>query len=329
MFGFIVTFLGLSALILVHEAGHFAAAKWFGMRVDEFGIGFPPRIASFRRGETRYSVNSLPLGGFVRLYGELDDAGERSFVRYGVLPRAIVLVGGVFMNFVAGWLIFSTVFWIGSPAGVFVTDVMPGSPAMAAGVKPGDMIAGFVDPAAFSASIALRTAPTATFSIIRGGATIPIVASPRMDPPPGEGSLGLVLAADGAAAEGFLSGLSHGFIAAVSIAWAVVIGLGSLFSTPEAVVGPVGIFSIAIGAGHLGLAHVLQLLGVISLNLAVLNLLPIPALDGGRLVFMAIEVIRRKKFPAHAEMRAHAMGFALLLALIVSVTLKDVFALFS
>lgn len=329
MFGFIVIFLGLSGLIVVHEIGHFSAAKFFGMRVDEFGIGFPPRLISRVRGETRYSLNSLPLGGFVRLHGELDDAGDRSFVRYGFFPRAVVLLAGVFMNFVAGWLIFSSVFWIGSPDAVFVTDVVAGSPAEAAGIEQGDMIAGFADPFAFSSYVGSQSTPTIPFSVIRSGETIPVAPAFRPDPPPGEGALGLVLAGGGTAPLGFFAGLSRGFLAAVSLSWAVVVGLGSLFVEPESVVGPVGIFSIAIGTGHSGLVPVLELLGVISLNLAVLNLLPIPALDGGRLVFIAFEALRRRKFAPHAEMRAHAAGFAFLMALVIFVTFKDILRIFS
>ena len=329
MFGFIVTFLGLSALILVHELGHFAAAKFFGMRVDEFGIGFPPRLLSFSRGETRYSLNSLPLGGFVRLHGELDDAGDRSFTRYRFFPRAVVLLAGVFMNFAAGWLVFSAVFWIGFPAAVFVTDVMPGSPAEAAGIERGDMIAGFGDPAAFSAFVASASGSAVPFSVVRSGEAIPVAPALRADPPPGEGSLGLVLSGGAAAPLGFLAAIARGFLAALSLSWAVISGLGSLFAQPESVVGPVGIFSIAIGTGHLGFVPVLELLGVISLNLAVLNLLPIPALDGGRLLFMAFEAVRRKKFAPHAEVRAHAAGFALLMALVIFVTFKDVIRIFS
>lgn len=329
MFGFIVTFLGLSALILVHELGHFAAAKFFGMRVDEFGIGFPPRLFSIQRGETRYSVNSLPLGGFVRLHGELDDDGDRSFTRYGFFPRAVVLLAGVCMNFLAGFLIFSSVFWIGSPVAVYVAGVMPGSPAEIAGVKQGDMIAGFADPGAFSDFISAQDTAVVPFSVIRSSETIPITASLRPNPPPGEGSLGLVLSAIGSAPLGFFAGISRGFFAAISLSLAVVSGLDSLFTEPESVVGPVGIFSIAVSTGHLGLVPVLELLGVISLNLAVLNLLPIPALDGGRLVFMTFEAIRRKKFAPRAEVRAHAAGFAFLMALVVFVTFKDIIKIFS
>jgi len=319
----------LSGLILVHELGHFSVAKLFGMHVEEFGIGFPPRLFSFRYRETRYSVNSLPLGGFVRLHGELDDAGERSFVRYGFFPRALVLLAGVFMNFVAGWLIFSSVFWIGFPAAVFVTDVMPGSPAAIAGIERGDMIADFDDPAAFSDFVGSSGSPAVSFSVVRSGTAIPVTAMLRPDPPPGEGSLGLVLSGGATEPLSFFSGILRGFHAAVSLSWAVVMGLGSLFVHPESVVGPVGIFSIAIGTGRLGLVPILELLGVISLNLAVLNLLPIPALDGGRLLFMAYEAIRRRKFGPRAEMRAHAIGFSFLMALIIFVTLKDVVRLLS
>ena len=112
---FFVVLIGLSCLILVHELGHFAVARLLGMRVDEFGIGFPPRLFSKLWGETRYSVNAVPLGGFVKLHGELDDAGARSFIAYAAWQRAAVIGAGVAMNFIAGWFIFSAVLWMGAP----------------------------------------------------------------------------------------------------------------------------------------------------------------------------------------------------------------------
>ncbi|MDO8582735.1 MAG: site-2 protease family protein, partial [bacterium] len=150
----------------------------------------------------------------------------------------------------------------------------------------------------------------------------------KLAAPKGEGALGVTLVGGGAAPAGLWDGLYGGFIMASGTSWAVVTGLIGLFSEPEAVMGPVGIFRVAAGAGAVGFAYVLQLLGIISLNLAVLNLLPIPALDGGRLLFILIEKIRRKQFSPQVEARAQGISFLFLFLLIVAVTIKDVTAFF-
>ncbi len=328
MLGFITVLIGLSFLVFVHELGHFAAAKWFHMNVLEFGIGFPPRLFSSKRGETRYSVNALPLGGFVKLHGELDDAGERSFVRYPAYQRAIVLFAGVFMNFLAGWLVFSGAFWLGSPSALLVESVIPGSPAEHAGMKPGDIIADFPHAPGFVSFVDSHAGQPLSFDVLREGSRVHIAAVPRAHPSPDEGALGVALRESGASPSGFFPGLYRGFLAACAIGWSVITGIAAIFREPAQIVGPVGIFAIATHAGTMGISYILQLLGVISLNLAVLNLLPIPALDGGRLLFVAIEILRGRKFAPHVELRANAAGFMLLITLIIIVTFKDVGALF-
>ncbi len=329
MVSFFIVLIGLSLLILVHELGHFVAAKWFGMQVDEFGIGFPPRLFSKQWGATRYSVNALPLGGFVKLRGELDDAGEQSFVRAPAWQRVIVLVAGVVMNFLAGWFIFSAVFWMGSPQVLFINKVIVGSPAAVAGLAQGDRVLGFSDASAFIAFITARQGQRVEFEVNRAGRDVRIVVTPRVNPAPGEGALGVGLQDGGAPRVGFFTGLARGFIAAAFMAWSVVIGMSTIITQPEAVAGPIGIFTIAIDAGRIGFIYIIQLLGVISLNLAVLNLLPVPALDGGRLIFILIEKIRGKKFAQHTEMRAHAAGFVFLMLVIAFVTFKDIAGLLS
>lgn len=319
-----VVFTGLVLLVLVHELGHFAAAKFFGMYVREFGIGFPPRLFSRVRGETRYSVNLIPLGGFVKLHGELDGTHARSFMREKPWKRAIVLIAGVVMNFVAGSLLFSAVLWMGVPPAVFISEVMAGSPAEQAGLKQGDIIAGWTDINAFMAYVRKHRGERIAFSVTRAGIEEKISIIPRARSPRGEGALGVGLVGGGSARMGFIDGLYGGFIAARGTAWSVVTGFAALFREPQAIMGPIGIFRVAIGAGSIGFAYVLQLLGVISLNLAVLNLLPIPALDGGRLLFIVIEKIRRRQFSPQVEMRANGISFALLILLVVAVTAKDI-----
>ncbi len=317
-------FAGLVLLILVHELGHFATAKAFGMYVEEFGIGFPPRLFSRTRGETRYSLNLLPLGGFVRLHGELDATKGRSFMREAAWKRALVLVAGVAMNFVAGSLIFSGVLWMGVPPAVFISEVVPGSPAAEAGLMKGDIVIGFTDPNAFMAYVKKGQGKRISFSVARAGISREVSIVPRAKPPKGEGALGVGLVGGGAKSAGFWDGLRGGFIMACGTVWSVVLGLSALFYEPQAIVGPIGIFRVAAGAGAIGYAYVLQLLGVISLNLAVLNLLPVPALDGGRLLFILVEKIRRKQFSPLFEARANALSFLFLILVVVLVTVKDI-----
>jgi regulator of sigma E protease len=314
-------------LILVHELGHFFAAKSFGMYVEEFGIGFPPRLFSHTKGETRYSINAIPLGGFVKLHGELGRATPRSFGNYAAWKRFIVLVAGVLMNFVAGALIFSSVLWVGVPPAVFVSDVTSISPAARAGIMKGDIIKDWEDPAAFMAYIRRNKGKTISLSVIRAGETIKLSVVPRVHAPLGEGPLGISLVGGGAKRAGFWNGLKGGFVMAGGTTWSVVSGIESLIEDPQAVVGPVGIFRVASGAASAGFIYVLQLLGVISINLAVLNLLPIPALDGGRIVLLGIEAIRRKPFSSKFESRAAGLSFALLIALILAVTVNDISSL--
>ncbi len=324
MIGFLIILIGLSLLIVVHELGHFWAAKYFKMPVEEFGIGFPPRLFSKIKGGTRYSVNALPLGGFVKLHGELEDAGAGSFINQKPWKRVIVLLAGVCMNFAAGWLIFSIVFWAGVPPIIVITQLTPGSPAAEAGLQQGDILRTALDINGFIHFINEHKGKEIVLNVERAGKELQVSIIPRVNPPVGEGALGVALQGGGVPRAGFFAGLYRGLVMAGVIAWSVVQGLGSLFSAPENIVGPVGIFSIAVSTGKIGFVYVLQLLGVISLNLAVLNLLPIPALDGGRLLFIIIEKLRGKPFYAHTERHANAIGFMFLIALIVGITVKDI-----
>ncbi len=324
----LIVFIGLVLLVLVHELGHFAAAKAFGMYVEEFGIGFPPRLFSKKCRETRYSLNLVPLGGFVKLHGELDGSSARSFMRQSAWKRAIVLVAGVVMNFIAGSLLFSAVLWAGVPPAVFISDVTPISPAARAGLMRGDIIDGFTAPDAFMAYVKKNKGKAINLSVTRNGISEKFSITPRVYAPKGEGALGVTLVGGGAEPVGLWDGLKGGFVMAYSTTWSVITGLAAIVNEPEAIVGPVGIFRVAAGAGAIGFAYVLQLIAVISLNLAVLNLLPIPALDGGRLIFLLIEKIRRKQFSPQFEARAQGLSFAFLILLIVAVTIKDVAGFF-
>ena len=324
MFSILIVIIGISLLILIHELGHFAAAKYFGIPVEEFGIGFPPRLVSKKMGETRYSINWLPLGGFVKLHGEFSGDDPKSFVNQKAWRRAVVLVAGVTMNFFVGWLLLSMVFFIGAPTYVLVDSIVPGSPAARADIKTGDRILDIPSSAALIAFTKSHQNQEVTFKVLRqeGNQLKEVAVRVAIGD-----SLGVYISDVGFPAQSLPTAIKKGLTTSFFIMGSILTALTGIFSAPQNFVGPIGIFSIAIETGKLGIVYILQLLALISLNLAILNLLPVPALDGGRLLFILIEKIRGKAFSAVAEIRANTIGFVVLIGLIILVTIKDLVGL--
>jgi len=326
--------VGISLLILVHEWGHFIAARAFKLIVEEFGIGFPPRLFAKKKGETTYSINSVPLGGFVKIYGEHPVPGKaianpgRSFLHQPAWKRAIIISAGVIMNFIFGWVVISTILFIGSPSLILVDLVAPNSPAALAGLQQGDQITGFTDAEALVKHVIDNKGQEISLTIKRGKEELTTTLTPRVDPPKNEGALGVALRDAGVPQHSFFESISKGFISSVVIVGAVFAGLYQAIFAPQHILGPVGIFDVAVSTGDLGLIYLFQFLALISLNLVVLNILPIPALDGGRLLFILIEKIRGKRFTPKTEMVANAIGFSFLIILIILITLKDIVGLF-
>ena len=339
----IIIFLIVSIIILIiiHELGHFSAAKLMRVRVDEFGVGFPPKIFGKKFGETEYSVNAVPLGGFVRLYGEAGFADgeaitekERSFSFQPASKRVLILAAGVVMNFILGWLILTAVFWIGSKPRLFVTAVSPESPAAIAGFQNGDVLADFAKAADFINYVDAHRGELVSFRVIREDAAatpVMIQAVPRVQPPADEGALGVGISELGIERLGFWNGLWTGLKRSGIIFGAIFAALGGLvkdlFSgggVPEGIVGPVGIYAIASETSRFGYLYLLQIMAVISLNLAALNVLPIPALDGGRLLFIAIEKIKGSPVKRARENLSHLIGFLVVIALMIAITARDV-----
>ena len=332
--GVIAVIIFLSILILVHELGHFLLAKKFGLLVEEFGFGLPPRLWGKKIGETVYSINALPFGGFVKIYGEDTDAisgGMRDFRNLFVWKRAIIIAAGVLMNFLLGWLVISVVFSIGLPPAVLITDVRPNSPAGGIGLQAGDKIIDFTKVDEFVRYIDQNRGKEITLKIERSGKEISFEATPRINPPVGEGALGIGLVEAGLPKQNIARSFAEGFKASVEMIKAIFIALFNLISravvgkaTLEQVAGPVGIVKITAQAGSLGFIYLLQLLALISLNLAVINIFPFPALDGGRLLFLLIEKIKGSPLPVKFEKYANAAGMALLLFLMAIITIKDI-----
>lgn len=337
----IIFIIGLSLLILIHELGHFLAAKYFGLLVEEFGFGFPPRIFSKKFGETVYSLNLLPFGGFVRIHGENRDAAVpesnpgKSFWFLSLGKRAAIVGAGVIMNFLLGWLVLSSIYMIGAPQGVMVTGVVPGTPAEAAGLMSGDKVLGFMRVEDFISFVKSADGSKVTINISRAGEVLSLEAIPRTSPPPGEGALGVALTEVGFPRLGFFRSIGQGLISSFTVLWGILTALAGLIAgifvgAPglDNFVGPVGIFHVANQAADFGLVYLLQLIGLISLNLVILNVLPVPALDGGRLFFLLIEKLKGSPIPPKREMWANAIGFALLLLLMVVITARDIVKLF-
>jgi regulator of sigma E protease len=353
----IVFLLILSVLVLIHEAGHFFVAKFFGIKVEEFGFGLPPRIFGKQIGETFYSINWLPIGGFVKLYGE-DEAGsgsislkqkavkgdtKRAFFARPVWQRALVVFAGVFMNFVLAVAIISVLFSIvgvqTSGNKVTVDAVVKGAPAQQAGINVGDTVVSANNSSITSASQMVTLArghlgEKLTLVIKTPKAKLETVeVTPRKVYPANEGPMGIAISQNVIVKKyPWYQAPFIGTWEALKQTWLIASGLVmlvvQLFTqrvVPQGVAGPIGIAQLTGVVIGIGPAAVLSLMSLLSLNLALVNLLPIPALDGGRLFFILIEGIFRKKVNQEFEARAHMIGMIILLALIALITLHDIF----
>lgn len=348
----IIFFITLSILVLVHELGHFLMAKKMGVKVEEFGIGLPPRLFGIKKGETLYSVNLLPIGGFVKLFGE--EYGESTkgnknltFVNKKPWQKTLIVLGGVIGNFLLGWFIFSYLVTQGIPVptnNVIVEKVTKNSPASISGLEEGDIITKLVND---DKSINLTSASTLIeetrksggekikLFIKRGQQQLIIDIIPRVNPPKGEGPLGIAITSFIEKKYPWYSAPYHGLIEAFNITFKIVSELGKMlfnfviFQKQNVdVAGPVGIANLAGQAVKFGKNAFLQFLALLSLNLAIMNILPFPALDGGRLVFVLYEGLTKRKPNKNFEKYTNLIGFVLLLSLVALITVNDVIKLF-
>lgn len=349
----IVALLILSVIIIVHELGHYLVAKKTGILVEEFGLGLPPRVWGKKIGETIYSVNLLPIGGFVRMYGEdAEVKGKkttRQFMAKSKKVRALVIVSGVVMNFLLAVVVFSIVYTqVGIPSQtdkVTIALVVPDSPAQEAGLLEGDRILAVEGEAVsgtedFIALIDENLGQETSLLVKRGIDEQSHLVVPRKDPPVGEGPLGVAVSGVEMKFYPFWQMPARGAIEGFKEAFAwlslIVTGLGGMFiklvtagEVPRDVAGPVGIIQITGRFAQAGALSVLQFTGILSVNLAIINILPIPALDGGRLLFIGVEAVTRRRVKANAERWAHQIGMIFLLFLIVLLTYNDILRIFS
>lgn len=350
----LVFILILGLLIFVHELGHFVMAKRAGMRVEEFGFGFPPRIFSIRRGETRYSINWIPLGGFVKITGE--DGGQtadpKAFGNQSFGARFGTLVAGVSMNFLLGWFLLFLGFWvIGTPTEITegidfsraqvsnpqisIVAVQKDTPAEAAGFKPGDLILSidgrkFEDIGEMIEYSKSRAGVDVRYELKRGKEIFYRVAVPRQNPPLGSGPVGFAPAKVAIVKYPVTQALSFSASLFVSRSFDILRAFGGLIKNLfihgrliEGLSGPVGIAVLTRDFTILGFVYLVQLTATLSINLGVINAFPFPALDGGRVLFLVVEKIRGTK-SVKWERIANAIGFALLIILMVAVTFRDV-----
>ena len=352
----------LVILILVHEFGHFIVAKKNGIRVDEFGIGFPPKILTLgRKNGTEYTLNWIPLGGFVKIFGENPNEesisgpdSERSFVNKPKIIQALVLVAGVVFNLIFAWFIFAVIFLIGVTTVVSDTDLkysknvevvimetLEGSPGAIAGILSDDRIISLdgnkIDP--------LNGIDKIVTYIVGGSGDIELVlmradeeVNLRIMPElglisgdPDRRAIGISMALIGdlkypvhiALWEG--GKITYQITKTVAVAiGALIVGAFTLSADLSDIAGPIGIVSVVGDAAELGIVSLLFFTAIISINLAVINILPIPALDGGRLLFLLIEVVKGSPLQPNVINSLHNIFFILLILLILLISYNDI-----
>ncbi|ADU51124.1 membrane-associated zinc metalloprotease [Thermaerobacter marianensis DSM 12885] len=330
-------------LIVIHELGHFWAAKRSGVLVHEFALGFGPRLAYVRRGETEYSLRLLPLGGFVRMAGmQPDEEGledvppPRRFLGRPLGDRLKIIAAGPVMNVVLAVVLFTLVFAvIGVPvARPVVGEVVAGYPAAEAGLRPGDRIVAIDGQPVESWEQVVEGIQGAgqrpvEITVRRGEATLTVRVTPRPDPQrPGVGVVGIRPQVE-TARTGVVEAVVRGAQATYQVAAGFVLALVHLITGQGGfdIIGPVGIGRQIGEAARVGLSQVVLLAAVLSANLALVNLLPIPALDGGRLLFLAVEAVRGRPVDPEQENLIHFVGFALLMLLAIVITYRDLLRL--
>ena len=362
----VLFFIVLFILILAHEFGHFIVAKRSGIRVDEFGIGFPPKLFGIKKGETEYTFNLLPFGGFVKVFGEdpteeslEGEDKERSFSNQPLHIQGAVIVAGVFFNLLLAWLLFSVGFMSGlpmsvgaAPAGavvedvrVIVTGVEPGSPAEEIELGLGDSIVSLsykeesvdeVTILSLQSFIQAHDGDEVTLHIKRGEELIPTQIIPEQGIIPDGAAIGIAMETVGVVKlpvhRALWEGGKHTAFLTGAITVAIVNLIADAFTGSadlSGIAGPIGIVGLVGDAADFGFVYLLSFVAIISVNLAIINMIPFPGLDGGRFLFLLIEAVKGSPVsPAFAN-KAHMAGFLLLIGLLLLVSYNDLVRIFS
>lgn len=352
----IIFIIILSALIIVHELGHFLVARKFGIRVDEFGLGFPPLAKKlFIWKDTLFTLNWLPFGGFVRIFGEnpsdkeTDLVSSDSFQSKNRGIQASVLFAGVVGNFLFAWLLISLGFMTGLPVPaslalpledprIVITTVLPGSPAAEAGLRSGDTIISLsregvyseLSPESLSQFIASSLEPL-SFVIERGEVASTKIVIPEADIIADRPAVGISMDIIGIVKLPSHEALWYGLkttseltaLTGKAIGTFIFQALGGRANLSD-ITGPVGIVGMVGDVRELGFSYLLTFTALISINLAIINLLPFPALDGGRLLFVGIEAITRRSISPSIFNVVNMVGFAFLIFFMILITIQDV-----
>ena len=353
----------LLVLVLVHEFGHFIVAKKNGIRVDEFGFGFPPRAAKlFKKNGTLYTLNWIPFGGFVKIFGEdgdeavlSDEDKKSSFTSKPRYVQAGVLVAGIVFNILLAWLLYSVGFMSGLPAStasvpadvqlssaqLTLIEVDATGPAFRAGLIPGDVIVSIADektsiakPSVDDLITFVKAHPNKNISVTYNRATVEKTIS--ITPAVGitgatTGGIGVTPDMVGTLKLPFFKAFYSGAKLTIAKMRETIVGFGQLISGHQNlsdVAGPVGLVSIVGQAYHFGWSYLISFVALISINLAVINLVPFPALDGGRLLFLLIEKIKGSRIKAQTTNIVNAVGFFILIGLMLVITYHDIVRMF-
>jgi regulator of sigma E protease len=354
----------LAVLIFVHELGHFLVAKKSGIRVDEFAVGFPPKIFSWIRGETKYSINLIPFGGYVKIFGENPDDesisgvdSARSFVNVSKWKQVAVLIAGIAFNVIFAWILLSVSFMFGSliPVGdsadgyakyitdshVVITGTTPDSPALKAGLAKGDRIISVegvsgadLNTDKIRSLIETNTDGTIDFNYERSGKNLMANIVPETLSGENRKVIGIYMENVGVVRLNPLLAFWEGAKLTVRSTGEVIVGLGKFIGLSlrgqgdlSQVSGPVGIVGMVGDAADFGLAYFLGFVAFISLNLAAINLVPFPALDGGRILFVIIEAVIRRPIKPKVANIVNSVGFLILIALMIFITYRDILKL--
>jgi len=350
----LLVLFSIIGLLVLHEFGHFIIAKRFGVKVEEFGIGYPPRLFGKKVGETLYSLNLIPFGAFVKILGEdgkdsnIEDS--RSFQQKPIWQRSLIILGGVVSFWIIAAILLGVVFSMGTPQAI--SDDEPGplvnpkvqilavssdSPAAQAGIKTGDAFLDFNTVKEVQDFTDQHAGEEITLTIGRGKESFEVSLTPRASPPSGEGAMGVALIRTAEKSYPLWQSFFKGIEATWYLTQAVVLGWWQLLLSlvqgdglPKGMqlVGPIGIGSLVYQAAQVGINYFLQFIAMIAVYLAIFNILPIPALDGGKLMFLAIEKIKGSPVNQKIEQGLTTAFFALLILIMVWVTIQDVNRLF-
>lgn len=333
----ILSLLVLGFLIVVHELGHFAVARMIGIDVDEFSIGFGPKLISIKskRNQTKYSLRLIPLGGYVKMAGmEPDDDRINGFNKKPLKARLAVISAGSLTNFFMAIVLFIIVFsLIGIPIpsnANIIGDIIAGSPAARAGLKAGDRIikVNDVDTPSWddiATKIHHSDGQKIKLTIERNSRTYILYITPQYDPKTQISQIGIRQGIIWKR-QSFFQAVSLGMERAFGFSKLILLGILGMITgsiSPNEIAGPVGITQMIGDAAREGLGYLMSFTAILGINLAVVNLLPIPALDGSRLLFLCVEGIRGKPIDPQKENLIHLIGFALLMVLFLLITYND------